>query len=168
MPLAIRIISRLTADEIEQLIDLLTAVVDDGASVGFLPPLGRAAAEQYWRSVLAPGIVLLVAELDGHLVGTVQLHLATRPNATHRAEVAKLMVHPAYQRRGYGQRLMQAIEALARQEHRSLLMLDTRESDPSNALYRSMGYLSCGRIPHYARSASGQLDATVFYYKELG
>lgn len=167
MTLTIRPLVQPSSDELEQLIDLLTAVVEDGASVGFLPPLGRAVAERYWRGALRPGIIVLVAELDRYLVGSIQLHLADRPNASHRAEVAKLMVHPTRQRRGYGGRLLRAAEAVARQEHRSLLVLDTREGDPSNALYRKLGYEPCGRIPRYARSASGQLDATLLYYKEL-
>ncbi|MDF2649544.1 MAG: acetyltransferase domain protein [Paenibacillus sp.] len=32
--------------------ELLIGVVEDGASIGFLPPLQRADAEAYWRGVL--------------------------------------------------------------------------------------------------------------------
>lgn len=117
--------------------------------------------------MLEPSTVLLVAhDADDRLVGSVQLHLAQRPNARHRAEVTRLMVHPVARRRGLGRRLMLALEHVAQREGRSLLVLDTRSGDPSNALYQQLGYLEAGRIPRYARSASGQLDGTVFYYKE--
>jgi ribosomal protein S18 acetylase RimI-like enzyme len=62
---------------------------------------------------------------------------------------------------------MERVETAAIADNRTLIVLDTREGDPSNDLYRSLGYIEAGRIPHYARSATGTLDATVFYYKEL-
>ena len=163
----VRQLTGLGSAEIAALSDILIAVVGAGASVGFLPPLFRDTAEEYWRGALGPGVDLLVAELDGRIVGTAQLQRALRPNASHRAEVAKVLVHPDSQRLGIGRRLMLAIAELARADHRSLLVLDTRAGDPSSNLYRSLGYLEAGRIPDYARSANGKLDATVFYYKCL-
>jgi ribosomal protein S18 acetylase RimI-like enzyme len=77
------------------------------------------------------------------------------------------MVHPDFRRRGIGSLLMERAEAAAIAAGRTLIVLDTREGDPSNDLYRSLGYIEAGRIPQYARSASGALDATVLYYKEL-
>ena len=56
---------------------------------------------------------------------------------------------------------------MAKQEGRSLLVLDTREKDPSNLLYASLGFAEAGRIPAYAESADGGFDASVFYYKKL-
>jgi ribosomal protein S18 acetylase RimI-like enzyme len=163
----IRQIDRLEADALRQLTRLLVVVVDDGASIGFLPPLAPAEARAYWRGVLGPGVVLLVAEGDEGIVGTVQLHCALRPNGRHRAEVAKLMVHPTVRRQGVARRLMAAIEDAARAAERRLLVLDTREGDPANGLYRSLGYTEAGRIPGYALSGDGGADATVIYYKQL-
>jgi ribosomal protein S18 acetylase RimI-like enzyme len=153
--------------EVRELSDLLIAVVDQGASVGFLPPLSRSEANGYWSEVLGPGIVLQVAERDGRIVGTAQLQLALKVNAAHRAEVAKVLVDPRFQRQGIGRAMMLALEERARAEGRSLLVLDTRAGDVSNDLYRALGYVEAGRIPAYARSATGQVDATVYYYKQL-
>ena len=164
----IREIDALGQGELAGLVEMLVAVVDDGASIGFLPPLARDEAERYWRGVPGPDVRLLVAEDGpGGIVGTVQLQLAAKANATHRAEVAKLMVHPRARRRGLGRRLMERLEEVARRERRTLLVLDTREGDPSNELYRALGYVEVGRIPRYARNGDGGLDATVIYYKEL-
>lgn len=163
----VRVVSQLNPDQVSQLADILIAVVEQGASVGFLPPLERAEAEEYWRAATGLEVVLLVAERDGRIVGTAQLLLAPRPNARHRAEVAKVLVRPECQRQGLGRALMERIEAIARERGRTLLILDTREGDPSNRLYRALGYVEAGRIPRFARSATGQLDATVIYFKEL-
>jgi ribosomal protein S18 acetylase RimI-like enzyme len=153
------------------LIDLLRDAVDSGASVGFLPPVSREAAYDYWLAVFADidagRRLLLGAVHDGALVGSAQLELATKPNALHRAEVQRLLVHRTFRRQGIGERLMRELEEHARQHRRSLLVLDTRSGDPSELLYQKLGYVRAGLIPGYARSADGTLDATAFYYREL-
>ncbi|MDP9313761.1 MAG: GNAT family N-acetyltransferase, partial [Chloroflexota bacterium] len=68
---------------------------------------------------------------------------------------------------GLGRALMLAVELAARQAERSLLVLDTRQGDVAERLYRSLGYVEAGVIPQYARSANGKLDACVFFYKLL-
>nr|WP_091174559.1 GNAT family N-acetyltransferase [Paenibacillus sp. 1_12] len=149
----------------DELSELLVQVVEDGASIGFLPPLKLSEASRYWENVLCPEVILFIATLNDQVVGTVQLHLCTKQNGDHRAEIAKLMTHPRYRRHGIGRLLMNKAEERAKQEGRSLLVLDTREGDPSNHLYSSIGYIQAGRIPDYARSADGELHATIYYYK---
>lgn len=152
---------------LEQLSELLVRVVEGGASIGFLPPIDTGEAGEYWRQVIEPGVKIWIATQNDQIIGTVQLHLAGKKNASHRAEVAKLMVHPVSRRSGVARLLMNTLEEAARQEERSLLVLDTREGDPSNELYKSLGYIEAGRIPEFAQSAGGSLDATVFYYKKI-
>lgn len=158
-------ITELSTEDANGLTRLLVDVVGDGASIGFLPPLDSHRARVYWSTVLGDDVRLWVARVDGQVVGSVQLHLCAKQNGKHRAEIAKLMVHPSQQRKGIGRSLMLLAEAHARQEKRTLLVLDTREGDPSNLLYQSLGYVEAGRIPHYAESANGELDASIFYYK---
>ena len=95
------------------LVALLRDAVDSGASIGFLPPLSEAEAGAYWDGVAGAlddgSRVLLVArDAAAGIVGSVQLDLAMRANARHRAEVSKLMVHRAARRRGIGRALMAA------------------------------------------------------------
>jgi len=154
-------------EHLEELSELLIQVVEDGASIGFLPPLKLSEAKKYWLNVLSPEVILFVAKIHNNIVGTVQVHLCTKQNGGHRAEIAKLMTHPKFRRNGIGRSLMRIAEERAKHENRSLLVLDTREGDPSNDLYLSIGYIQAGRIPHYARSANGELDATIYYYKHI-
>lgn len=168
-------VARQDAADVEARVDeyvrLLQACVDDGASIGFLPPLGELEARDFWARVVsmlrAGEAWLWSADVDGRLVGTVQLHAASSANGRHRGEVAKLMVDPDARRRGIARTLMLALEAQALTQGRTTLVLDTRAGDPSERLYMSLGYQRVGEIPHYARSASGQLDSTAFYYKLL-
>jgi acetyltransferase len=99
------------------LISLLKDSVDSGASVGFLIPLSLETNEAYWLETLdhieSGQRVLLVARFGEELTGAVQLDLATKLNALHRAEVQKLLVHTRYRNRGIARALMAALESVA-------------------------------------------------------
>ena len=153
--------------DIAALTGILVGVVSAGASVGFVPPLSPDEAAAYWRDVLKPGCVLLLARRDGEIVGTGQLDLAMRPNGRLRAEVRKVLVSVDAQGQGIGKALMAALETAARAEGRSLLHLDTNSDDTSNRLYLSMGYTAAGTIPNWAVDADGTPHPTTFYYKVL-
>jgi acetyltransferase len=153
------------------LIALLQDTVESGASIGFLPPVAPEEASQYWDAVIARmeagDRILCAAFMDDRLVGAVQLGLEMRPNGNHRAEVMKLMVHRSARRHGLGRELMLHVEGIAARLGRTLLVLDTRVGDAAEQLYLRLGYQRAGTIPAYARSASGELHATVFLYKQL-
>jgi ribosomal protein S18 acetylase RimI-like enzyme len=158
-------------DRLAQLVELLQDAVTDGASVGFLPPLATEEALHYWQGVIEQlgqeQRLLVFALEDEQLAGVVQLELALKANARHRAEVQKLIVHTKFRRRGLGQRLLAAVDEVAQQAGRSLLVLDTRLGDAAEQLYRKYGYIEAGVIPRYAISASGALTDTIFFYREL-
>jgi ribosomal protein S18 acetylase RimI-like enzyme len=156
-----------------QLHELLQDAVDSKASVGFLPPLAAAEAEQYWQSVFeaieAGHRLLFVARRPGEadLLGTVQLDLATRPNSLLRAEVSKLLVHRRARRQGVARLLLQALETEARHLNRTTLILDTRHGDHAEQLYQGLGYQFVGAIPEYFINHDGKPHATAVYYKLL-
>ena len=161
-----------TEREIRALSALLRDAVDSGASIGFLSPMAKGEAEAYSQTVVLAlregSRVLLVARAaEGAMVGSAQLDLATRPNARHRGEVMKAMVHTKARRQGIGRSLMLAIGAHARRRGRTTLVLDTRRGDPAERLYADVGWTLAGVIPKYARSADGSPDASAVYYKLL-
>ena len=144
---------------------------DDGASLGFVPPFTQDDALAWWRT-LEPDVqrgtlALFVAELDGQVIGTAQLHFAQRPNARHRAEVAKVIVGRAYRRRGVARALLAAIDALARDEARTLLVLDTETGSDAENLYRALGWKVVGVVPGWAENPRGGLRGTTIFYKEV-
>jgi GNAT superfamily N-acetyltransferase len=154
------------------LVALLRDAVESGASIGFLPPLEATEGAAYWDSVAAAildgsRVVLAAHDDELGLMGSAQLELAMRANARHRAEVTKVMVDRRARRRGIGRALMLSLEDHARRLGRSTLILDTRQGDPSEVLYRAVGWTLAGVIPRYAQSATGTIDATALYYKLL-
>lgn len=152
---------------------LLHACVHAGASVNFILPYSRDDAERFWREKILPAAeggrrTVLVAQRDGRIVGSVQLDHDTPPNQPHRAEVAKLLVHPDARRQGVARLLMEELERLATRLGRSLLTLDTRTGDKAEPLYVSLGYQTVGVIPGYCLDPfEGRLDATTIMYKTL-
>jgi len=165
----------LTQDEVRaavpELGSLLKACVEDGAGIGFILPLPQEKAEAFWQSrlpFLQSGEAFLMAAKEGEeIAGVVMLLLAGQDNGRHRADVAKLMVHPRHRRKGLARKLMSAVDGLARTQNRWLLVLDTVTGDRAEQLYPSCGYEKAGVIPNYAYNSHGHLDATTLFYKDL-
>jgi ribosomal protein S18 acetylase RimI-like enzyme len=162
------------AGQLGELGILLHACVHDGASIGFVLPFAPADGEVFWRDQVGPALqagarLLLLARRGGRIVGSVQLDYDTPPNQPHRAEVRKLLVHPAFRRQGIAQLLMAELERRAGALGRSLLTLDTRSGDKAEPLYASLGYRSVGVIPGFCRDAvdATRLDAATIMYKAL-
>jgi ribosomal protein S18 acetylase RimI-like enzyme len=159
--------------DLDMLAEILHAVVHDGAGVSFVVPFSMSDARAFWRDTVLPGVRartrrVLVARAGSRLLGTVQLELTMPPNQVHRAEVLKLLVHPDARRRGIARALMVALEAVARSEHRTLLTLDTWTGSHAESLYRSLGYVTVGVIPRFARGSTTEaLEPATIMYKDL-
>ncbi|MBD8890366.1 GNAT family N-acetyltransferase [Labrenzia suaedae] len=159
------------ARQLDLLADILLGCVEGGAGVGFVQPFSHAEAVRFWQSRL-PGIengerYLLAAMEAGSPVGTVMLDLAPQDNGRHRAEVAKLLVHPDFRRRGIARKLLEALDQLAVSLGRTLLVLDTVTGDTAEGLYPQCGYIRVGVIPDYARHPVEGYSATTVFYKQL-
>jgi len=167
-PWSIRRIHVVDDAALDGLIDVLIDCVEGGASVSFMLPFTRERAEAFWRRV-ARGVaagerVLLVAEDERGICGTVQLVLDVPENQPHRADLAKMLVHRRARRLGLGAALMRAAESAARECGRNLLVLDTVTGGDAERLYERLGWIRVGVIPRYALMPDGpECDTTVFY-----
>ena len=96
------------------------------------------------------GGAFLVGEVDGDVVamgglqpadGGVWTDRALRSDDGPAAEITRMRVDPDHQRRGYGSRLLDALEAQARESGFEVLVLDTTARQTgARALYESTGY----------------------------
>jgi len=161
------------ARDLDALAEVLHAVVHGGAGVSFFLPFSHADARAFWSDKVLPGVRagtrrVIIARDGERIVGTVQIDLALPPNQRHRAEVAKLLVHPDARRHGVARSMMTALEPIALAEGRTLLTLDTVTGGHAEPLYRSLGYVTVGVIPGYARAAlTPDLESTTIMYKRL-
>ena len=170
-PVIEQLIPPLSGADLRDLAQLLVDVVESGAAVSFLAPLTIERAEDWWRETTSTshcGSIFLVARDVAGIAGSVQLHPAWAPNQTHRADIAKLLVHSRCRRAGLGNRLMQSIEDAARHAGFSLLTLDAKRGTAAEQLYRRIGWTVVGTIPRYALDPDGAArHDTVVFYKEL-
>jgi len=157
--------------EIGELAEVLIDCVEGGASVSFMLPLSQERAAAYWRGVAqsaARGERAVLAAVDplGTIVGTVQLILDLPENQPHRGDLAKMLVHRRVRRGGVGAALLAAAEECAREEGRTLLVLDTANAEAAR-LYERHGWQRVGQVPGYALLPDGRPCATTFYFKTL-
>lgn len=168
---AIRRARALETGTLTALAELTIACVAGGASIGFMHPLSRERALAFWQGVAADAAAgrraLLLAEDGQGLVGTVQLVLAQPDNQPHRADLAKLQVHPRARRRGVAEALMHAADAEAAAEGKALLVLDTVTGSAADRLYTRLGWQRVGEVPDFALWPNGGLCPTSFFYRRV-
>jgi acetyltransferase len=166
-----RLDPRTIAQSMPSLGTLLLDAVADGHSLGFVNGLDQEQLDAYWQGIAEEvGLgqrVLLAAERDGVLVGTIQLALTTKPSGHNRAEVQQLLVHCTVRRSGIGMALLQALEIEALALRRGLLFLDAAVGSGAERLVQQSGYERVGELPEYACSPNGRWHATAIYYKTL-
>ena len=140
--------------------------------MSFVLPFSLEDAKSFWVEKVMPGVRagtrrVLLARIEGRIVGTVQMDLATPPNQPHRADVAKMLVHRSARRQGIANRLMVAVEEHARLAGKTLLVLDTVTGGDAERLYERLGWSKVGVIPNYALFPDGRWCDTTVFYKQL-
>ena len=97
----------------------------------FKPPTAEAFAPEFWRERLAqPDVVILVAELEGAVVGYLYADLAPTLATLHTYARARCFIHQigvdaARRGQGAGSALLAAVKAIARSQGIDLLALTT-------------------------------------------
>lgn len=94
------------------------------------------------RTFIAAGGDFFIADLDESVVGMAGF----RSNDQGQAQVLRVRVHPAVRRQQLGARLMDAVEARARELGFTETFLDTSTDQPeAMGFYRALGYQEVGR-----------------------
>ena len=137
-------------------------------ALGAAPGSDRPTLERSHREALAePGRTVVVAELDGEVVGMAHLAPSSAANAPHRAEVQRVAVAETARGTGVGRRLMDAIESAAVEQGLTLLWLTTHEQSDACSFYEAVGYTKLGVMPDYSLRPDGTVSPAAFYFKEL-
>ena len=157
---------------ITDLTDVFVDTVNNGSPLGFMPPITREVARDFWISLLpeleAGSRLLLVAcNEEGRVVGSGQLLLSQRTSSRHRAELQRLFVSRAVRGQGIGASLMLALHNIARQYGRTLITLSTRHNEPAEDFYKTLGYKVAGVIPGWTIGPAGERYDHATLYLDL-
>ena len=130
---------------IGELGSLMQNCVTAGASIGFILPFERLQAEAFWSVTIAPelknnSLLLLVALVEGKLVGTGLLAHSMPANQPHRAETAARSAHPMVRQRQNSTRRQRRHAELSAYE--SARLFDGESSPKSRAKSRG----TCGGL----------------------
>jgi len=151
--------------------EMLIEAVAHGGSVSFMHPLPPQIADAFWEksfAAAARGERIMLGAFDGNqLVGTVTLVLDLALNQPHRAEIIKMMTRVSHRGRGVAKALLGAVERVATEHGRWLLVLDTASDEGASGLYERVGYKLSGVIPDYAYKPHGGMTGAMFYWKRL-
>ena len=118
----------------------------------------ESVREQLTKS--GEGDHLLVAEIEGEVVGVIGLHTSSRPRVNHKAEVG-MMVHDDWQGKGVGAALMRAVIELA-DKWLNLTRIELTvftDNESAIALYRKFGFEIEGTLRKYAFRDGEFVDA---------
>ena len=118
----------------------------------------ESVREQLTKS--GEGDHLLVAEIEGEVVGVIGLQTSSRPRVNHKAEVG-MMVHDDWQGKGVGAALMRAVIELA-DKWLNLTRIELSvftDNESAIALYRKFGFEIEGTLRKYAFRDGEFVDA---------
>lgn len=110
-------------------------------------PSGRDSREAMALEATRSSAYVLLAELDGQLIGSV---LASHDG--RRGWINRLTVHPDYRHRGLARQLTARAEAWLKEQGLGILVcLIEEENQASHALFQSMDYVEHRDIVYYSK-----------------
>ena len=145
----------LTPELRAEVIGLWADVSNADGAVGFVPPVSmdevEPTAREQFAGVLGGRDRLVIGrETEGERAGRLAALAFLVGNAfaftAHWQSVKRVMVHPDFQGKGYGYRLMAELAAVAREASVEQLHLDCRGGTGNELFYKKCGYNEIGRI----------------------
>lgn len=111
-----------------------------------------------FRDCLLAGYHCVVVEREGAVVGYGVLSVAAGE-----AHILNLCVDPMYRELGYGERLLDEVLVVARDQEVKEIFLEVRPSnEKAIALYMKKGFRNIAYRPAYYQASDGREDAAVF------
>jgi GNAT superfamily N-acetyltransferase len=96
---------------------------------------------RYWKELDIYGVIPLVAEIDGKVVGHLDIIPSREPFCGRFLWLDVLMVHSEYRRRGVATALTESAEDIAETKGITDIIVTPQEQEgPSGLLYRKLGY----------------------------
>lgn len=103
-------------------------IITDNLMATFMPPLSHdkiLASWTSWSEEVTAGSRLIVLQLtsdESEVAGVVSLNMPDTETGKHRSEVGRLLVSPDFRKRGVARELMRALEDVAREKGRWMVV----------------------------------------------
>jgi RimJ/RimL family protein N-acetyltransferase len=143
-----------------KLLEAVRSVLDDGDGMVMDPDEFGQTEEQEksWITTFNdhPRELLLVAEAQGQLVGTIGFHVGKRRRLAHSGEFG-MSVQPGWRSRGVGNALLESLLEWARSvpEIEKVCLKVRADNARAIALYKKHGFGEIGRAKHATKMAEG-------------
>jgi ribosomal protein S18 acetylase RimI-like enzyme len=164
-------VMELTDHDLEELCQATEEAILDGNGFGWLTPPPRRVLESFWHGVLlVPERELIVARLEGSIVGSAQLQ---RPSSNNEAQsfaarITTFFLAPWARAHGLGQAMLDATERRARDAGFGTLELDVRATQSAAIrLYERAGFRRWATKDKYA-FVGGQFVPGYYFEKDIG
>ncbi|MDD4494615.1 MAG: GNAT family N-acetyltransferase [Eubacteriales bacterium] len=109
-------------------------------------------------------IIVLVAEIDGEVVGNMQLTKYTHPLYAHRIKLDDVVVCHRFWKRGIARQLFDAGKYRIKSEGIKIIETSVRGGEPAEEVYNRLGFVEYGRLPSgIAEPWSGNVFDEVMY-----
>lgn len=154
--------SDFTPEGTEALFDLFNKSILHGGTIGFLKPMTRRRAQEYFeylkRGIHTGDIIAVVAggkPLDGF--GLIRRDVEELQR--HCFEMGRVMVRPEVQRHGLGAAIVQRLLAEARRRKVEVLWLDVRITNVAAIeLFQKLGFRTWGIFPDRIKTGRSYVD----------
>jgi RimJ/RimL family protein N-acetyltransferase len=123
--------------------------------------------KEQWLSRLKKNEITLLGLHQGKIIGSATLIMnEPQSRAAHVASFG-IAVHPAFQQKGLGKRLVVALEQIALAQGIKKIEVNCYDGNAAAALYRSLNYASEGRRLRKGRLDNGTYVDELLFYKFL-
>ncbi|KAK4100322.1 hypothetical protein N658DRAFT_428085 [Parathielavia hyrcaniae] len=146
----------------------------------FLPPLTNEKLLPWWKQRIAEAatgtrvIVLLLPDTPPgkkppgtDLRGLAMLKLSETETGSFRGQIDAVLVDRKHRRQGGAKMLVAALEYEASRRGRSLLLVDTETDSAGETVFKKLGYIEIGKVPHFSRTLANGKKGETFLYKEF-
>ena len=161
--------ARVDAELRPQLIAFLDRVLAVDDAVGFPGRLSPAEADQVIdaldRDLLHRRCQVLVARLDGGVVGQCTLVPSGSPNNRHIGSIVRAMIDPDLRTANLLPAACSHIVERCRSLGVELLCIDTRVGSRAARLWQALGFREYGRLPDYSRVGAARYEGLYLYHR---
>jgi len=111
--------------------------------------------------------VRLVAEINGEVIGNLEIFFSRHPLTFHIADISTVVVNPAFRRRGIATRMIESALQIAEEKKIEIVKIDVEaKNTPAIGLYRKVGFKEYGRLER-GLVRNGKYDDLILLKKDL-